>query len=427
MRPRTRSGKLPYNGTAQGTRAVVSNDRRHRASSTQSDDSEAGDGFAQPEPSSGVVDRGTGLAVPAQGPEPIASAEVIPSDQRDTPQFDLWAGRTPPTPMLSPEEADRQAERICPIWQEPGLVALKQLHTRRSQLEGPRARDEARSAPWLERPLRASEADAYAARLRQSWQVPFEPPQATRAGEAGGVDLALRPTEYAQQDALHLRFVGVGDDSAPRDDRGAREELDDAHWRGAVSPRQQVRGWLVAVGAIAGFAAFGLAALWAPASEAPTPRTDTTALGAARAADSARGTDAPSRLDSTRSAARSEATAPPASPQAAGPEQAIAAAAANDVAAPSAGPATKPESLPQGADATSFRVRVSAEPPKARIRLDGKLVTNPFDERRPRGTRHRLLIEARGYASRDLMLNGDRDENLRVQLVRLQHPTAAQR
>jgi hypothetical protein len=63
-----------------------------------------------------------------------------------------------------------------------------------------------------------------------------------------------------------------------------------------------------------------------------------------------------------------------------------------------------------------IRVRITAEPARAKIFLDGVEVPNPFDAQRPRGGRHRVLIRARDRATRDLTLTFERDEQLRVSL-----------
>jgi hypothetical protein len=71
---------------------------------------------------------------------------------------------------------------------------------------------------------------------------------------------------------------------------------------------------------------------------------------------------------------------------------------------------------PTAASSDTVRVRIAAEPARAKIFLDGVEVPNPFDARRLKGGRHRVLVRARGRATRDLTLTFERDEYVRISL-----------
>jgi hypothetical protein len=68
------------------------------------------------------------------------------------------------------------------------------------------------------------------------------------------------------------------------------------------------------------------------------------------------------------------------------------------------------------ASSDTIRVQIAADPARATIFLDGTRVPNPFDARRLKGGKHRVLIRASGRATRDLTLNFERDEFVQVSL-----------
>jgi hypothetical protein len=285
--------------------------------------------------------------------------------------------------VLTAEEAERHAARIRPLWEDPERLEQCRASWLASQPDESRAK----------RVLSALEADRHAAQLRAKWELPSSSPagSAAEAAEARALlESALHDTERALDEMLR--------DPAEREALQAEAE---AQFRRTITTqKRRLRLTIIAAGAALGLVLLGIVIALAsrkPASDRG-PSTSRSALSATLPAAA----PAP-----TASLQVSLGASPAAVPQ----------AALNEVP-------TRVDSTPSAAPGLAavgptVRVRISAEPPRARIRLDGKLVPNPFDERLASGTRRRVLIQARGHAERDYMIAGDRDERIQVVLEKL--------
>lgn len=97
------------------------------------------------------------------------------------------------------------------------------------------------------------------------------------------------------------------------------------------------------------------------------------------------------------------------------------------VAAPAPPVAAAPPPPPPPAP-TLVSIRVRTEPTNAMLTLDGRPVSNPFDQRIEKNSaRHRLEARLDGYriASQNLVFDGDRDATLRLDPIPVARPVPA--
>jgi hypothetical protein len=230
----------------------------------------------------------------------------------------------------------------------------------------------------------AFEADRFASAFRPSWE-----PSAPEQGRASVPSRSSRaPTRI----------------SSPRPPAAAPVVVDDGIDRALQRARK--RAMILTTSLIVGF--LGLVYLGvSSSSRTPTPTTPTAA--SAPAAPSA----------APEPPAPSQAAATPALP--AQPEPAAApqpAAPATTVATPQPAPAA---AVPAKLEPAPLRLRVTTEPRRATLLLDGAPAANPLDLRLPPGT-HTLEARAEGHEAATRSVALDRDERISLALARSAPP-----
>jgi hypothetical protein len=263
---------------------------------------------------------------------------------------------------LSAAEADAHARRIRPSWELPAFHALRSRNPPSPFTASSAASTDSAHLGRIaiDRALPAKEADGFAERIRPSWEPRAPAP-------ALALEFERSPNDFESS-------VPDFESSVP-DFESASASLDDERQSRARRPWDPTRRqlwWLGAVVAALLVVALGWMSQRAWRAAPATTQTHASALRQA--------TKGP--LNPTRERAAS----------------------------------TEPGLR------DTVRIRIAAEPAHARIKLDGKRVQNPYDARKPKGGRHRVLIEAKGRVPRDLTLDYQRDENIRVKLQTL--PTA---
>ena len=206
--------------------------------------------------------------------------------------------------------------------------------------------------------------------------------------------------------------------------------------------RQRKRAMMMTAGAVAGFVLLGVMALMSssappvpapkveakpePAAPAPiVPSTAPATLPAPTTPEPAAIPAQPQLAQNTQAPAPA-ATPPEPSAAPAPPPAAQAPSAAANIAAlagPAAVPAAAPAANPVEPDVV--RIQLRATPPEAELVLDDKRITNPYDNRAPKGGKHLLRVESDGYRGREITLRFDHDREITVELEKKKAPKAS--
>ncbi|HEX7478341.1 MAG TPA: PEGA domain-containing protein [Polyangiales bacterium] len=235
----------------------------------------------------------------------------------------------------------------------------------------------------------AFEADRFASAFRPSWE-PSAPEQ-------------VRASVSSRSSRAPTRI------SSPRPPAAAPVVVDDGIDRALQRARK--RAMILTTSLIMGF--LGLVYLGvSSSSRTPTPTTPTAA--SAPAAPSA-APEPPAPSQAAAAPALPAQPEPAAAPQPAAPQPA---APATTVATPQPAPAA---AVPAKLEPAPLRLRVTTEPRRATLLLDGAPAANPLDLRLPPGT-HTLEARAEGHEAATRSVALDRDERISLALARSAPP-----